>query len=388
MRYLSVLFILIGSLSRAEELAEPNTSVRALGMGNAYSAVVRDKDSIFYNPAGLARVQGVNLTLFNLRLGADGRDVYDIYNRAKDATNYADTLRAFYGKNLWLGGGARAALTAPGFGFAAYDSAEVAAHLSNPAFPNLNFRYTNDLGYALGLAVDIFPTVHVGVVGQRITRTGAKQPIGLTTLGTLSNQALLDQISNRGTGYSASAGLLLGVPTPTLPRVSIVWKNMGQTTFTHEAGLRAPPAIDNEIVVGGSLDIDLPLVTITPSFDYKHATNMNEVAQKKIHLGLEVDLPLFAVRGGLHQGYYTAGVGADIGLLRVDAATYGVELGEYPGQKEDRRYVIEATIELGFDFSFGFLKGSSGGKGSDGKGGGSFGSSGGGSRSRGLKQRR
>ena len=379
MRHLAHLLIFFAFTSQAAELPEPNTSVRALGMGNAYTAVVNDKDALFYNPAGLARVKGVNLTLFNLRGGADGRDVYDTYNSARSAAKYADTLRAFYGKNIWIGAGAKVALATPGFGFSAYDSADVAAYLSNPAFPNLNFRYTNDIGYTAGIAFDLLPTVHFGVTGARITRTGAQMPIGISTLGTLSNQTLLDQISNSGTAYAASAGLILGLPTPALPRASVVLKNIGQTTFTKDSGTRAPPPIEGELIVGAAFDIDLPLITITPAIDYKHITNTREVAQKKIHMGLEVDLPFIALRGGSSQGYYTAGLGVDLGIIKADAATYGVELGEYPGQKEDRRYVLELTIELGFDFSFGFLKGLGGGAG---------GSDSSGGRSRGLKQRR
>jgi hypothetical protein len=54
----------------------------------------------------------------------------------------------------------------------------------------------------------------------------------------------------------------------------------------------------------------------------------------------------------------------DMGLLKFDLATYGVELGEYPGQKEDRRWLFEMTMELGFDPNFNLLGSGSGGSGS------------------------
>jgi hypothetical protein len=53
------------------------------------------------------------------------------------------------------------------------------------------------------------------------------------------------------------------------------------------------------------------------------------------------------IRGGFREGYYTLGAGVNLGLFRVDAATYGVELGDYPGQIEDRRYVVQFSMELG-----------------------------------------
>ena len=51
------------------------------------------------------------------------------------------------------------------------------------------------------------------------------------------------------------------------------------------------------------------------------------------------------------------GFGLDLSFIQLDLATYGVELGEYPGQKEDRRYLVQLTMELGFDPSFNFLGG-------------------------------
>jgi hypothetical protein len=91
------------------------------------------------------------------------------------------------------------------------------------------------------------------------------------------------------------------------------------------------------------------LIDITPALDYRYANRTDIELGKKIHAGVEVALPLLTLRAGLNQGYYTAGVGLNLGLIHVDAATYGVELGAYPGQQEDRRYVAQFTFQLGFD---------------------------------------
>jgi hypothetical protein len=56
---------------------------------------------------------------------------------------------------------------------------------------------------------------------------------------------------------------------------------------------------------------------------------------------------LVDIRGGFHEGYYTYGAGVNLGLFLDYAASYGVELGSYPGQIEDRRYVLEFSMELG-----------------------------------------
>jgi hypothetical protein len=100
------------------------------------------------------------------------------------------------------------------------------------------------------------------------------------------------------------------------------------------------------------MELDLPLLTITPSLDYRFADRTDMQIGEKLHLGLELDLPLIDIRAGLHQGYWTAGVGLGFGILSFDLASYGVEMGEYPGQREDRRYVAQMTFEIGFDPGF------------------------------------
>ncbi|MCB0384048.1 MAG: hypothetical protein KDD43_01545, partial [Bdellovibrionales bacterium] len=135
------------------------------------------------------------------------------------------------------------------------------------------------------------------------------------------------------------------------------------TKFTADGDLEAPPGDDDDMAIGAALAIDAGLVSVTPALEVKHLNRNDEQLGKKIHLGVELGLPLVDIRAGFYQGYYTLGAGLSLGLLRVDAATYGVEMGEYPGQLEDRRYVVQLTLELGFDMGFGFLGEGDGGSG-------------------------
>lgn len=362
MKLIWLFTFLIASIQlNAAELYEVNTSVRALGMGNAYTSIVDDKDSLFYNPAGLARVAGINWTIFDLYLGANGRDVYEAYNDFKDAgdtaTGFSNQVQSMFGKKIWVGGGGKAAITVPYLGFAVYDALTASAYVTNPAFPNINVNFVNDYGFAAGLAFEFIPEVFsVGMVGKRITRIGSSFPIGVSTLATLNSSELSSSLNNRGTGYAIDFGMNITIPTPVKPTFSFVWKNMGYTTFTKDYGAVAPPKIRDEMIGGFGLLIDLPGLDIRPNVDFKYMNRTDEQLGKKIHFGIELDFPLIDLRAGMHQGYYTLGVGVNLGLVKLDAATYGVELGEYPGQHEDRRYVLELAMELGFDPSLNFLK--------------------------------
>lgn len=360
--------ILISHIAGAQELLEVNASARALGMGNAYTAIVEDKDALFYNPARLAHVKGINLTVFDLTLGVNGEDVYDTYTEFQDVDSsssaFATQLREFYGKKIWIGGGAKTAVAIPNFAVAGFDSFSGSAALHNPAFPNLDVNFANDYGAAIGFSFNIMPGISTGLTGRKITRIGSQFPLGVDTLAVLSSSQLQDSLNNRGNGYALDYGLSASLPTPVAPTFTFVWKQIGYTTFTQEFGSRPPPLMMDEMIAGFGMAVKLPGLTIRPAADFKYLNRPKVQLGKKLHFGLELDFPIFSLRGGLHQGYYTVGAGFNLGILKIDAASYGVEMGVYPGQLEDRRYVVEASLELGFDPSFSFLGGGGDGKGS------------------------
>jgi hypothetical protein len=361
-------FILFFSaLSQAKENSEGWTSVRAQGMGGAYSSVVDDADSLFINPAGLARVSGVHWTVFDPRVGVNGIETVSDVQKIVGASNsnMANTIDSLYGKRIWGGGGAKTAIAVPYFAVAGFANTEAGILAQNPADTSLNLNYFFDYGVAVGTGFDLIPGVFkLGFSAERINRTGTTLPVGPATLATLSSSALDAELKRRGTGYGLNAGTIMTVPGPVSPSLSVVYKNIGYTAFTAEEGAGAPPRIEPELVVGASVEIHAVIMKITPSIDFSYADRPDIQTGKKIHLGIEFALPLIDLRAGLNQGYYTAGVGLDLGILKLDAATYGVELGEYPGQMEDRRYMAQVTLEFGFDASslnsFGFGSGKPG----------------------------
>lgn len=66
------LLLFIDLVAQAEPTSTANSSVRALGMGDAYTALANDESALFYNPAGLARVRGINWKIFGVGAGASG----------------------------------------------------------------------------------------------------------------------------------------------------------------------------------------------------------------------------------------------------------------------------------------------------------------------------
>ena len=356
--------------AHAADLGEGWTSVRALGMGNAYTAVVDDSDAMFYNPANMCQIKGINWTVFDPRAGLNGMETMESVQKLQAINDdVPGTLNQLYGKTIWAGGGVKSALTMPCFGLGLFVNTEAGYYQQSPSNTTINLNWYFDYGIVTAGAIQLIPGVFsLGLGIKRINRTGRTSPLGVATLAGLNAETLQAELKRRGTGYAIDVASTIRIPGPVSPAFSVVYHNLGNSQFTHEEGAGAPPTVEAELVMGGSITIDAAFITITPALDMRHVLNKKAQTGKKINAGVEIGLPLLDLRAGLHQGYYSAGVGLDLAILKFDVATYGVELGEYPGQHEDRRYMAQLTFELGFDPSlFGIGSWGGGGKGPNGE---------------------
>lgn len=389
----SVFLIWLFAIPVYAEMMTINSNARALGMGDAYLGLADNSSSLFYNPAGLARVSGINLKLFSIRAGASGVEAYEKIQdlNGDDQEAYAEALSALYGEHVWSGLGASAAFAMPMIGFTVYNHLDALIQVNNPVYPEIYTSVINDYGYVLGFGIPILPVFHLGANFKYIKRSGARVPYGASFVADLDPDTIYDNITGWGKGYGVDVGANFVIPAPFFSAVlSGVWKNMGGMSFRSDNPNTRIPSEKNDLSVGVALSFDTPLLSIGPAIDFRYLNREDIQLTRKLNFGIEIGLPLIDIRGGFHEGYYTGGLGVNLGLFQLDVATYGVELGAYPGQIEDRRYVLEFTMELGVG---GFTATSlSGGKVAGAKGGDSGSGSSGGKKSfwggRRLKQRR
>ena len=67
----------------------------------------------------------------------------------------------------------------------------------------------------------------------------------------------------------------------------------------------------------------------------------------KIRLGASVKLARgFHLLAGVKGGYLTGGLDYSWNDLTFTASTYGEELGTRPGDREDRRYAVDASLRF------------------------------------------
>ncbi len=339
--------------------ADIGLSVRALGMGNAYTAVVNDGDSIFYNPAGLAKMSGFRWTIMDPALGTNAVDSYQKFlDIAEDSSDVNDIINDLYGEDVTVYSGAKSLMSFGSFAFGAYGLVDGNFLVNNPVYPNIQTDYRVDYGFVAGMGLNLVPKMlDIGLQARRISRQGGRVPVGVSTIATLDSESIQSELNKSGVGYAFDFGATLTFPGLLKPTIAFSWRDMGNTSFEPTGSNLAPGPIEQEQIIGVGLNYESLLMDIRPTIDYRFLNNSEMQLGKKINMGIEFSWPIIDIRGGFQQGYYSLGAGFDLWLMRVDAATYGVELGAYPGQLEDRRYMVQISFEFGIDpGSFSFFK--------------------------------
>lgn len=361
----------LASPAWSSELYNPEAGVVPFGMGRAYSAIADDWLSLYYNPAGLAQVSKVEVQLFDLKVGSNS-DVISGYQNVKKlngTTNMAGTLNNFAGKNVMAEVSDFSQITLPNFALGMSYQVHANIDMENTAYPQTDMRFTKDLGFSLGTAVSAGKRkdFRLGVAFRYISRQGGMKKIGIDKIAN-DKATLVDQFKATGSGFSGTTGIQYRLPLPGRAEytTSFVWHDMGKTAFGSPDMKNRPTTIEDNMVVG--LGIRLPIGggqnrrlerrygpkrssnSFSLAFDYSHLNySMNrEPIVKHTHVGMNLDLPILSLQLGLNQSSITYGVSFDIGLVKVAAASYGEELGTFPGQKVDRRYIVSVGNSVGF----------------------------------------
>ncbi len=358
------------SMARADELPWLYRGIRPLGMGDAFLTLADDSNALFYNPAGLAQIDKWNVQILNPLVEVSKssiklvQDIGDL--KGDDPGSVADFLNDHMGEHQHFRLSLFPNFTMHNFGFGILGQGRLDAEVRNPAFPEAKLFGGSDVGGVAGVAYSFFSNnLKVGLGGKYIQRNAIDRTYGPSDIASPDFDPLKnDKISK--SDFAFDLGTILDLPVPTLrPAVGAVIANIGDLDLPSGSSCPASETItaNGQTFCGMPMQINVG-AGIHPTFgiartalelqinDVTKKTGNDDDMGKRIHIGAELKIPVISVRVGVNQfgkdpaKYFTAGVGIDFLLLKLDVATYAEEVGAFAGQREDRRYV--AQLALGF----------------------------------------
>jgi hypothetical protein len=336
----------------AGELYHQGLPTRCLAMGGTCVSHISGSRALFLNPAALARVEGFDFILAQAQVGIS-KDVLDFSSQFQGGSFSASDINNLYGKYLTADITGRAGFVIPNFGFGVYSNNYTALQFSDPTFPTFNMNFISDYGYVVGGSLPIDDRTSFGLSLRHIKRWGGEQDINVgSIIGSSSSNLASNNFQDHGVGHAVDLAFRTTFNHTLKPTLSLVWQDVGQTTFNKTQGAKAPPTQKDNLILGVSLYQELVIIDFTHSFEYKFIRDDSESFSKKIHLGTEASLGPLDIRAGLNQGYLTYGLGLDLWLFQIDAAAYATEIGTYSGQSKNDRYSISLTFQLDLDQSF------------------------------------
>jgi hypothetical protein len=382
--------LLIGAallLMPAGVMAQPGTtleypylykSIRAMGMGGAYTAIGGRVDALFYNPAGLINIPQdkgweVNLLNISVEYGDKTKDFIDDARNALDTPDkngngssdddqlmaLNEVLAKYSGTNLhvlaadltsigrsydrWafgVGGLARARVDAiPHEGFGSTGLLEM----------NADATYGGVAGASIGVTTNLFAGVSVKALHR-------ESLIHVFTSRELVDnqdnlQSYMKDLAKNGNAVGFDAGILwkFAPDSAFRPSFGASVMNIGALDFK-DAG-KIPQSVNVGLAINPPLSWARSLIVGVDYIDALNNFEQDTDVAKRLRYGAELQLfdrqaVELALRAGMYQSSPTLGFDLRLYILTVSYAMYTEELGAYAGQDKNKRQFL--TLNLGW----------------------------------------
>ena len=390
---ITLIAALVAGVAFAKEILMAPFAPRSpvvMAQGGSYTAVASGYDSLFSNPAGFASPRG-SLTIASAMPWVYGNpvDLNDAIPTFSEDTGVSDYLEVAAKNGVGVGGSAGIAYVGRGLGLGLVISSDF--FLFGTPFPTGIKGYTsNDISIVGGLALspinnsfmklsvgaDLRPTIRVfgpiNAEGMLDIVDVMNNDDPLADEDQLMTDAMnsLDIYQGAGLGIDLGAKISLGDFTVALTFRDLFGTSFAMTKYGMGDWLNAVEAsgglpetgietgdtyvVPMNIVLGGAFHPDLGALSFffDPTFHADIADPIGVFRDNKspwslLHLGTEVKVLRFIkLRGGVNQGYITAGAGVRLLFLDFNIAAFTRELGRYAGDNPSSGMSAEIALRF------------------------------------------
>jgi outer membrane protein OmpA-like peptidoglycan-associated protein len=321
--------------------------MRPMAMGGAGIAIADDENAMFYNPAGLARIQYWRFTLPYFQVGTDTHSFDQAQFWAAHANDFSkfpnvppETASALADTRIHAETEGSWKYIGPHFGLGMWLNTDDLMTTSAILVPQVHWdveaALIEAMSFGWGWDIPHFGYLAVGSTFKATQRGVSNQTYNALELADLSG---VDFNTQWGGGFDMG---LMYQPTSEIT-VAVVAADLYTRIMDEvqtpnlKVGMAYKPYWLNFQDLSTTLAFDVVELNWQGDNEFKNSPeNAAQLNLAKTRLGLEFVLSgLLALRGGMYEGYPTAGIGLLTGFINIEWTYFGRELGTYPGQNPE-----------------------------------------------------
>ncbi len=349
-------------------------SIRAAGMGNAFTAVSDDYSTMFYNPAGLASLKNGTINMFImggisgsfLELSNDVKNVGGATETQKNA-NMSALIQSKYDSDYFSRVGLGAIWARPRWAVAIIPldfELNMSIHQGVGPTVNVEGNQTTTIAYAYGRHVK-WHEKHEwswGATVKGMYRGFVAKNISATELAG-NPEFFKGSDAKEGLGIDADISLMFepkyekGFMSFAAPTFVMAIRNLADLGFKQNMHFfnkesTEPPEAGRRLDFGSKWQLpSWKIFTVRGMVDVRDIGHKYWNYMKGLHVGAEFEWNISrwwrgGWRLGLNQGYWTAGFTGKILTFMLDLATWGEEVGTLENTTENRRYMFNASLDF------------------------------------------
>ena len=349
-------WILFAPQLQAAEPAFIRESIRARGMGNAFTAAANDEMLLFYNPAAL---RSVYYNMYEV-VGFNTTTNENTINLGKSSSGFS-TIGSLAGKKIYneVNLGLLSHVNSR-FGWSFFSNGLLDIQVRNPIIPYLETKAYVQTGLAGGMAWSFLDfQLDLGLGVKLVQRSG------IDTKLHIFDEAIIEFTEDQKTtklqkkfaskaAFAPDAGVIYHFDSyhNMEPKVALSLQNIGGLDF--EGAGKVPMTMN----IGVSTESEFNGFDMILAADYRDLADSQEMISKgnimterNIKIGVEFGWQklfnghhLISFRAGRNGPYNSVGWSMNLFGFKVDFAKYSEEIGGYAGELEDKRTSLQVSL--------------------------------------------